>query len=393
MIQREEGSLYRICACIDLDALRRNLRNIRNRLADGVKLMCVIKTDAYGHGAVTAARVMEEEGADWFAVAAADEGIELRKAGVDLPILVLGYTCKEQYDTMIENRIVPTIFTLSMARDYNEAAKRAGIRADIHIALDTGMSRIGFLPDKDSLDAIEAISHLSHLRVQGVFTHFACADMADKTHMERQIRVFSDMLKAMEERGVHPELRHCANSASIMERPDVQMDMVRAGIIQYGLYPSDEVDPAKMALYPVMSLWSHVAYIKELPAGVGVSYGATYVTSGRTRVATIPVGYGDGYPRSLSNKGYVLINGQKAPILGRVCMDQMMVDITGLDQVKEQDPVCLMGACGGQEISAETVSGMAGSFNYEFVCDVGRRVPRVYMENGKPVKVVNYLID
>ncbi|HIU02284.1 MAG TPA: alanine racemase [Candidatus Onthocola gallistercoris] len=393
MNQKEEGSLYRICACIDLDALRQNIKNIRSKLTVQTKLMCVIKTDAYGHGAVTVAETMQDSGADWFAVAAADEGIELRKAGIKKPILVLGYTCKEQYDTMIANHIVPTIFTLQMAKDFNAAAQKAGKQIDIHIALDTGMSRIGFLPDDGSMDAIEEISHLPYLNIQGVFTHFACADMADKTHMNGQIRVFGQMLEEMHKRHITPALCHCANSAAIMERPEVQMDMVRAGIIQYGLYPSDEVDPALLSLQPVMSLWSHVAYIKELPAGVGVSYGATYVTSKPTKVATIPVGYGDGYPRSLSNKGYVLIRGQKAPIIGRVCMDQMMVDITGLKGIQERDLVCLMGRDGDENISAEELADMAGSFNYEFVCDVGRRVPRVYIKEGKQVKVVNYLID
>ena len=379
MNQKEEGSLYRICACIDLDALRQNIKNIRSKLTVQTKLMCVIKTDAYGHGAVTVAETMQDSGADWFAVAAADEGIELRKAGIKKPILVLGYTCKEQYDTMIANHIVPTIFTLQMAKDFNAAAQKAGKQIDIHIALDTGMSRIGFLPDDGSMDAIEEISHLPYLNIQGVFTHFACADMADKTHMNGQIRVFGQMLEEMHKRHITPALCHCANSAAIMERPEVQMDMVRAGIIQYGLYPSDEVDPALLSLQPVMSLWSHVAYIKELPAGVGVSYGATYVTSKPTKVATIPVGYGDGYARSLSNRGYVLIRGRRAPILGRVCMDQFMVDVTDIPEASVLDEVTLLGRNGEETITMEDLGELSGRFNYEFACCIGKRVPRSYL--------------
>lgn len=385
------GSIYRVCAGIDLDALKYNVDGIKRCKAESAMLMGVIKADAYGHGAKVFAQELDRMGFDWFAVATADEGIELRRDGIEQPILVLGYSCEAQYPDMVQWEITPTIYSLDMAKAFDAAAEKAGKVANIHIKIDTGMSRIGFLPGEESLDEIEKIHGLRHLRIQGMFTHFACADMRDKTHVGHQIEKFRQMIDGVRQRGIPVEIFHCSNSASIMELPSEHMNLVRAGIILYGLYPSHEMEEERLPLKPVMSLYSHVVHVKEVPEGVTVGYGATYVTRRPTRIGTIPVGYADGYPRILSNRASVLIRGRRAPIIGRVCMDQFMVDVTDMPEVSVGDVVTLIGRDGEETLSVEEISEMAGSFNYEFVCDVSRRVPRVYIKNGKPVSVVNYL--
>lgn len=391
MNKSEMGSIYRIYAGIDLDALKYNVEGIKRCKAESAMLMGVIKANAYGHGAKVFAHELDRMGFDWFAVATVDEGIELRRDGIKQPILVLGYTCEAQYPDMVQWEITPTIYSLDMAKAFDAAAAKAGKVANIHIKIDTGMSRIGFLPGEESLDEIEKIHELRHLRIQGMFTHFACADMRDKTHVGHQIEKFHQMIDGVRQREIPVEIFHCSNSASIMELPSEHMNLVRAGIILYGLYPSNEMEEKRLPLKPVMSLYSHIVHVKEVPKGVTVGYGATYVTRRSTRIATIPVGYADGYPRSLSNRASVLIHGRRVPIIGRVCMDQFMVDVTDMPQVSVGDVVTLIGQDGEETLSVEEISEMAGSFNYEFVCDVSRRVPRVYIKNGKPVNVVNYL--
>lgn len=391
MNKSETGSIYRIYAGIDLDALKYNVDGIKRCKADGAMLMGVVKADAYGHGAKIFSHELDGLGFDWFAVATVDEGIELRKDGIHQPILVLGYSCEEQYPDMVQWDITPTIYSFDMAKAFAAVAAAAGKTADIHIKIDTGMSRIGFLPEEKSIDEIEKIHGLKNIRIQGMFTHFACADMRDKSHVGHQIEKFRRMIDGVKKRGIPVEIFHCSNSASIMELPSEHMNMVRAGIILYGLYPSHEMEEERLSLKPVMSLYSHVVQVKEVPGGVSVGYGATYVTGRPTRIATIPVGYADGYPRALSNRASVLIRGRRAPIIGRICMDQFMVDVTEAPEVSIGDVVTLIGTDGEESISVEEISEMAGSFNYEFVCDVSRRVPRVYMRNGKPEAVVNYL--
>ena len=391
MNKSEMGGIYRIYAGIDLDALKYNVEGIKRCKAESAMLMGVIKANAYGHGAKVFAHELDSMGFDWFAVATVDEGIELRRDGIEQPILVLGYTCEAQYPDMVQWEITPTIYSLDMAKAFDAAAAKAGKVVNIHIKIDTGMSRIGFLPGEKSLDEIEKIHELRHLRIQGMFTHFACADMRDKTHVGHQIEKFHQMIDGVRQREIPVEIFHCSNSASIMELPSEHMNLVRAGIILYGLYPSNEMEEKRLPLKPVMSLYSHIVHVKEVPEGVTVGYGATYVTERPTRIATVPVGYADGYPRSLSNRAFVLIHGRRVPIIGRVCMDQFMVDVTDMLQVSVGDVVTLIGQDGEETLSVEEISEMAGSFNYEFVCDVSRRVPRVYIKNGKPVSVVNYL--
>ncbi len=387
-------STYSVCACIDMDAFRHNIKEIRKHIQNNAGFMGVVKANAYGHGAVCVGRCLEAEGADWLAVACVDEGIELRKAGIGLPILVLGYTAPEQYEAMIHYQITPAIFSYKTACLLSETAKKFHRTVNIHIKLDTGMSRIGFLPGEESVREILNISRLEGIRIEGMFTHFACADMEGepwKAVTEKQFAAYEMMEKRLLEEGLHIPLCHCANSAGIIALPHTHKDMVRAGIILYGMYPSDEVPEDVLDLRPVMSLKSHITYIKHLPEGCGIGYGHTYVTRRETVVATVPVGYGDGYPRQLSNKGCVLIRGKRAPIIGRVCMDQFMVDVTDIPDVCEDDLVTLIGEDHGQVLTAQEVGTMAGSFNYELVCDVGRRVPRVYYEGGRAVKTVSYL--
>ena len=344
-------------------------------------MVAVIKTDAYGHGAVRIAKLVEPYPYIWgFAVAAVSEGLELRAAGITKPILILGYTFEEDYEAMIQNGIRPAVFTERMAEAFDAAAARIGKRAPIHIAVDTGMSRIGFADTADSILTVKKISGMGHLSIEGAFTHFARADETDKQAAMRQMHRFADFCDAMEASGVHGFLRHCSNSAGILELPMANMDMVRAGITIYGIYPSDEVS-REIPLAPVMELKSHVVYIKMIEPGTAISYGGTFVAEHPMRIATIPVGYGDGYPRSLSNCGYVLIRGKKAPILGRVCMDQFMVDVTDIE-AELLDEVTLLGRDGDAEITVDELGALSNRFPYEFVCDIGKRVPRVYLNRA-----------
>ena len=369
----------RVCAEISLSAVEHNFRSMRANLKDGVRMIAVVKTDAYGHGAEKIARLVEDYDYIWgFAVATVEEGVRLRLAGIRKPILILGFTFPEDYETIVTQGLRPAVFKLSMARQLNEAAGKAGVIAPVHIAVDTGMGRIGLQPDEESADTAAAIAALENLRIEGLFTHFARADEADKESAMLQFRRYMRFCDLLKERGVEPEIRHISNSACIMELPRFHLDAVRAGITIYGIYPSDEVDRTKLDLRPVMALKSRITYIKEVPEGFPVSYGGTFVTSRPSRIATVPVGYGDGYPRLLSNKADVLIRGHRAPIVGRVCMDQLMVDVTGIE-AEEFDEVTLLGRDGAEEITVDELGRLSGRFPYEFVCDITPRVPRVYV--------------
>ncbi len=369
----------RVYARIDLGAVEENFRNMKANLAEGVRMIGVIKTDGYGHGAIEIAHRVESYDYLWgFAVATVEEGMELRDAGISKPILILGFTFPDDYDTIVRNEMRPAVFKLSMARQLDEAAAKAGIIAPIHLALDTGMSRIGLQPTEMDADTALQIAQLSNLKIEGLFSHFARADETDKTSAYEQFARYQAFARMLEERGIRIPLKHIGNSAAIAELPDVQLDAVRAGITIYGIYPSDEVVRSRLPLKPVMSLISHVAYIKEVPAGTPVSYGGTFVTKRPTRIATIPAGYGDGYPRLLSNKGDVLIRGRRAPILGRVCMDQFMVDVTDIE-AEEYDQVTLLGTDGDETISVDEIGHLSGRFPYELTCDINQRVPRVFV--------------
>ncbi|HCE74643.1 MAG TPA: alanine racemase [Lachnospiraceae bacterium] len=378
-METERGTYPRVEAEIDLGAIRDNFAAMRGRLRDDTKMIAVVKTDAYGHGAVRIAEMMEPEAYIWgFAVATTEEAVELRRAGIRKPILCLGFVFPQDYDLLVRLQIRPATFKLSMARQLSEAASRAGMILPVHLAVDTGMGRIGFQVCEEDADEAAEIAKLSNLKVEGLFTHFARADERDKDYTQEQFRKYCRFEQMLEERGVSIPLRHAANSASIMELPGTHLDAVRAGITIYGIYPSDEVDRNLMPMKPAMSLISHICYIKKVPAGTSISYGGTFVTERESRIATIPVGYGDGYPRSLSNKGSVLIRGRRAPIVGRVCMDQFMVDVTEIE-AEEFDRVTLLGQDGKDAVTTDELGRLSGRFPYELVCDISKRVPRVYV--------------
>ncbi len=365
----------RVCAYINSDAVLHNITNIRAATKPDTKLMPVIKADGYGHGAVDMARLLVPF-ADYFAVAIIEEAINLRENGIDKPILLLGYTSPEFFETAIINNITVTIFTLEDAVVLSNTAQKLNMTAKMHVAVDTGMRRIGFTPDESSADIVKEISELEKVNLEGVFTHFATADEENKDFSKLQAERYDNFRKMLEKRSVKIEIYHVSNSAAIMELRDYNFDMVRPGIILYGLYPSDEVDRSLLDLKPVMELETHVVYVKDIKKGDTVSYGRTYTAEKDMRIATIPVGYADGYPRLASNKGRVIINGKYAPIVGRVCMDQFMVDVTDID-AKVGDVAILIGSKGECSITADELAKNAQTINYEIVCGVSKRVPRV----------------
>ena len=369
----------RVRADISLDAILANMESMKRNLKEGVQITAVLKTNAYGHGAVEIAKVLEPLDYVWgYAVAAFEEAVELREAGLRKPILLLGYVFPYCYQELARMNIRPAVFREDMLEQLSAAAKAAGKKIKIHIAVDTGMSRIGIFPDETGLDFVKKALETEGLQVEGMFTHFARADEADRSFTEEQLEKFVWLTEAVKERlGYEIPIRHCSNSAGIIEYPHANMSMVRAGITLYGLWPSDEVRKDIVPLEPVMSLRSHIIYIKEISAGTPVSYGGTWAPDHTVRLATVPVGYGDGWPRSLSNKGYVLIRGQKAPIRGRVCMDQFMVEVTDIPDAAEGDEVTLIGRDGDAYISMEEVGDLSGRFNYELACDINPRVPRL----------------
>ena len=374
---------------IDLDAIASNMDAIREKA--GVPVMAVVKADAYGHGAVQVARLLQDKCA-FFCVSSILEAMELRQAGLSTPILILGHTPADAFPTAIREGIRPTIYRMEDALALSKAAQFLELPARFHFAVDTGMSRIGFQVTEEDADVCARIANLPGLFAEGLFSHFATADCADLSRAEQQAERFAEFDGMLRRRGVKVPIRHLNNSAGLMNFA-TPYEMVRSGIITYGMYPSDEVDPGLLALRPALQWLSRVTHVKTLPAGREISYGGTYVTKADTVVATIPVGYADGYRRNLSGKFYVLIHGQKAPILGRICMDQMMVDVTAIPGVQVGDRVTLVGIDGEEAITMEQISAQADSFNYEFACGISRRVPRQYVSGGKTVHTVHYLLD
>lgn len=380
---------YRVKADIDLDAIHENVVNAKALTKPGTKLMAIIKADAYGHGAVMVAQTLEDV-ADAYGVAILEEGIELRQAGINKPILILGYTPAPLYRAMIKYDIATAVFEYDMAKKMSDTAEKMGKKAKVHIKLDTGMSRIGFKQDDESLAVIKKIAELPGIEIEGCFTHFATMDEKDKTKAMKQFERYMDFVKRIEDAGIKIPVKHVSNSAGIIEKPEVNLDMVRDGICVYGMYPSEEVDKTKLRLTPAMEIKSYVSFVKTLKAGVEIGYGGTYTTTNETVVATIPVGYADGYSRALSNRGRVLIKGKSFPIIGRICMDQFMVDISSRPDIKQGDEVTLVGRDKDEYISIEEVADMSYSFNYEFVCDIGKRIPRVYYRGGKVVATKDF---
>lgn len=381
----------RVCARIDLDAIEYNMEMMKKNIAADTKIIAVLKTDAYGHGAVQIARLFESVEYIWgYAVATADEAVLLKEKGLKKPVLVLGCVFPEQWAEMIEKEVRMTCYSEEMAEGVSSLAFDMGKKAYLHIKIDTGMGRLGFSVCEESVDKIAGIAAMPCLVLEGMFTHFAKADETDKGYTDQQIKEYLWMKKALEERKICFPYCHCSNSAGIIDIKEANMDLVRAGISIYGMYPSEEVREENVPLKPAMELISHVTYVKWIEAGTSISYGGTYTAKEKRKIATIPVGYGDGYPRSLSNKGYVLIHGRKAPICGRVCMDQFMVDVTEIEDVKFGDRVVLVGYDGAEHLPVETLGDISGRFNYEFVCCLSKRIPREYLRQGKLVKQIDF---
>ena len=374
----------RIKAVVSLDAIAHNFQEMRKNIKDDTKMIAVIKADGYGHGAKQIADLVKDYDYIWgFAVATAEEALELRAHKIIKPILILGIVFEESYEELAAADVRLAVSSFEEAQGFAKAAQKLGKTVHIHIALDTGMTRIGFADRTESISEIKKTAALKNLEIEGMFTHFARADEYDKTPAVVQHKRFCDFADALLREGIRIPLLHCSNSAGIIRMPEANMNLVRAGITIYGIYPSEEVEKDIIRLKPAMELKSHISYVKTVPKGVQISYGGTFVTEKETRVATIPVGYADGYPRLLSNKGWVLIHGKKAPILGRVCMDQFMTDVTEIMDVKAGDEVTLLGCDGEEEITVETLGKLSGRFPYEFVCDISKRVPRVYIKDGK----------
>ena len=374
----------RVKAVVSLDAIAHNFAEMKKNIAKGTKIVAVIKADGYGHGAEAIARLIEDYDYIWgFAVATPEEALQLRTFGVKKPILILGIVFEEYFTQMIAKEIRLTVCTYEMAQKFSEEAQRQGRDVHIHIGLDTGMSRIGFADRQESVEEIKKISQLPNLKIEGMFTHFARADETDRSPAIDQLNRYLNFAKLLEDAGIQIPMKHCSNSAGIIRVPEANLNAVRAGITIYGIYPSNEVERDIVKLIPAMELKSHISYIKTVEPGAAFSYGGTFTAKKEMKVATIPVGYADGYPRSLSNKGWVLIHGKKAPILGRVCMDQFMVDITKIPDAKAGDEVTLIGKDGKEFISIEKFGDLSGRFSYEFACDISKRVPRVYIKDGK----------
>lgn len=391
---REQIIYNRVYAKIDLDAIEHNIEAMHRLIKPDTQMLAVVKADGYGHGAIDIAHTIEcLDYLFGFAVATAEEAFVLRRYGIKKPILILGYVFPEYYDKLVEWEIRPTVFTLEMAKQLQEEAEKQGRDLPIHIKIDTGMNRIGMGVNEESAKIIAQIASMEHIVVEGIYTHFAKADETNKKHAEIQLAKFRQMIQMAEQAGGTIPYHHCSNSAAIIDLPQANMDLVRAGISLYGLWPSDQVQKERLDLHPALELKSHIVYIKGLDAGESISYGGTYTTSGHEMIATVPVGYGDGYPRSLTNKGYVLIHGKKAPIRGRICMDQFMVDVTNIPEARIGDTVTLIGTDGGQTVLLEELAGLSGRFPYEFACCLGKRIPRVYYKNGSQILQRCCLLD
>lgn len=383
-------SIRPVWAEINLDNLAHNMREIR-RIAKSKDIMAIIKADAYGHGAMDVAPVLLENGATSLGVAVITEAIELRKAGIKAPIMILGYTPLTFSKEILKYDIQQTVITLEYAKALSNEAQRLGTTAKIHIGLDTGMGRIGFLPNEQSINEVYAISKLPNIKIVGLFSHFSSADEQDKSYTYEQLDKFNKFYEELIKKGVKPEIRHIANSAAIIDLPETHFEAVRPGLILFGYYPSEEVHKEKIHLKPVLTLKTDVVHVKTMEKDMYISYGRKYKTKDNSIIATLPIGYADGYSRLLFDKAKVIINGKLAPIVGRICMDQCMVDVTAVGKVKVGDEVILIGQQGNVKFDAEDIANLLGTISYEITCMIGKRVPRVYIKEGKIVKVRNYM--
>lgn len=380
-----------VWAEINLDNLAHNMREVKRVVKEGIMITAVIKADGYGHGAVQIGKTLLENGADRFAVATLSEAIQLRKSYKDIPILILGYTPDDSAQLVVEYNIIQTIYTYEQAVAYSKKAQELDSEVKIHIKIDTGMSRLGMRADEETIKVIKEISRLPNIVIEGLFTHFAVADEFEKEFTYEQAEKFNFVCNSLEKEDVNIPIKHVSNSAAIIDLPEMNYNMVRAGIMLYGLYPSREVDTKKVSLREVMSLKVKISYVKEIEKGTGVSYGLLYKADKKTKIATLPIGYADGYSRLLTGKAKALVKGKKVPVIGRICMDQCMIEVTGLD-VNVGDEVILFGNDGNNNIAIDEIAESLNTINYEVVCMISKRVPRVYVKNNDIVDVMDNVL-
>lgn len=381
-----------VWAEVNLDNLAHNIRQVRNHTNKDSLIMAVVKANGYGHGAIDIARTFLDNGADRLAVAILSEAVELRKADITEPILVLGYTPRSQYEKLLQYNLIQTIYNYEEAKILSQKAVELGKEATIHIKIDSGMGRIGFLPTTESAEDILNISILPNIKIEGIFTHFAKADEVDKSHVRGQFNKYMEFVNSLEEKGLNISIKHVSNSAGIIDLPEFNLNMVRAGIMLYGLYPSDEVNKEKIKLKPAMTLKAKISHLKIVPKGTGISYGQIFTTEEESKIGTIPIGYADGFTRLLTGKAEVCINHKRVPIVGKICMDQCMLDLTSVEDVKLGDEVVIFG-CEKDDPHVDELASKIGTINYEIVCMVARRVPRVYISNNKILRIKEYLLD
>ncbi len=392
-----EKFVKRTWAEVNINNIKHNFRKIKNKLNPKTKLLCVLKADAYGHGSEFLVREYEKMGADFFGVSNLDEAMQLRKAGARKPILIFGYTPSECADILANNSISQTVFSLEYAKQLQIQCKNKGVNIKAHIKIDTGMSRIGFFAQneesrKKSINEILEINNMPEIEIEGMFTHFSVADDTanEKNYTLMQINNFKNIINSLESKKLHIPLKHCCNSGGMINFPDMHLDMVRAGIILYGLYPSEEI-AQKISLKPSMSLKTVISQIKIIPKGTSVSYGRTFVADKEIKIASVAIGYADGYSIKFSNNSEMIVRGKRSKVLGRVCMDQLMLDVSDVDGVREGDVVTVFGGDDENYISVDELAKNIGTINYEIVCLIGKRVPRVYFENGEIVGNVSYI--
>lgn len=376
--------MYQAWIEIDLNNVRSNFRNLKKVLSSDSSLMPVVKADAYGHGALEIAEVLRDEGAKRFAVFLLEEGIELREKGFDEPILIMGYVPEENYKKILQYKLTKTIYDFSQAAKLNEAARAQNTEAVVHIKIDTGMGRLGFIPGEEAVSEIQKISRLSHIHMEGIYSQLAIADNSQSSYSAQQFKLFTDFLELLDHRGITFSLKHIANSAAVINYPEMHLDLARVGISLYGLFPSPEMaKDSSLKLFPVMSVKSKLASVKEVPAGAFISYGLTYKTDKKSLVGVVPMGYADGVFRMLSNNSEVLVKGKRCPMIGSVCMDQFMVDLTALPEVEHGDEVVLIGSQDSERITVHEIAQKCSTISYEVVSRMGRRMPRIYSDNNK----------
>lgn len=385
--------LNRAWAEVNLDNIAHNVKEIRRITDKKAEIMGIVKADAYGHGVMEVTRTLLANGVTYLAVSMLDEAIQLRKAGIDVPILILSYTDPIRSDEIIENDVTQAVFSHELAEALSNAAVRLGKHAKIHIKIDTGMGRVGFLPGYSAVKDVVRIAKLPGIIVEGMFTHFSSADERDREYTNMQFERFMSVCTELNRTGIYIPIKHVANSAAIIQYPETHLDMVRPGVILYGMMPSDEVDGTEIDLRPAMTLKANITMVKDVEPGTSISYGRMFTTDRKTKIATVPIGYADGYTRLLSNKGHMLVHGKRVPVLGRICMDQCMVDISEIEEdVHVGDEVVIFGTQNGETVSVEELAGQIGTINYELVSIIGKRIPRVYIKDGEISNILNYLI-